>query len=229
MSEQVSVQFKQEFPVFSLPETLLLPHAVIPITVTEPRYCQLANQALDCSGQVALASVVGSESTEDTATLRKFVCLGQIVQHEKIEDGYNLMLYGLCRAEIIQENPATAKRLYRTVKLRPIENENEQDEDLEIYRVELMHFMSRPNMERLEHNKVILDWVSGPDLSTSALFELIACTVFNDSEFRYTLLSESSSQERCLMVLKELEKLDKVISMTDKQSQNHWGKGISLN
>ena len=145
MSEQVSVQFKQEFPVFSLPETLLLPHAVIPITVTEPRHCQLANQALDCSGQVALASVVGSESTEDTATLRKFVCLGQIVQHEKIEDGYNLMLYGLCRAEIIQENPATAKRLYRTVKLRPIENENEQDEDLEIYRVELMHFMYASN------------------------------------------------------------------------------------
>jgi len=229
MSEQVSVQFKQEFPVFSLPETMLLPHAVMPITVTEPRYCQLAHRALDCSGQVALASLVGNESTEDTAALRKIVCLGQIVQHEKTEDGYNLMLYGLCRAEIIQENPATAKRLYRTVKLRPIESVDEQDNDLEIYRVELLHFMFRPNMERLEHNTSILDWVSGPDLSTSALFELVACTVFNDSEFRYTLLSEPSSEARCLMVLKELERLDRAISMAGKQSQDRWDKGISLN
>ena len=52
---------------------------------------------------------------------------------------------------------------------------------------------------------------------------------FNDSEFKYTLLCEPSSEARCLMVLKELEKLDRAISMTDKQSQDRWEKGISLN
>ena len=67
------------------------------------------------------------------------------------------------------------------------------------------------------------------ELSISALFELVACTVFNDSEFKYMLLCEPSSEARCLMVLKELEKLDRTISMTDKQSQGRWEKGISLN
>ena len=148
MSEQVSVQFKQEFPVFSLPETLLLPHAVMPITVTEPRYCQLTDKVLDCSGQVALASFT-ENSSDDETQLRKIVCLGQIVQHEKIDDGYNILLYGLCRAEIIHESPANAERLYKTVRLRPIENDAERDDDLEIYRVELLHYMFRPNMERL--------------------------------------------------------------------------------
>ena len=229
MSEQVSVQFKQEFPVISLPETLLLPHAVMPITVTEPRYCQLTDQALDCSGQVALASMKNRDLGETTSELRKVVCLGQIVQHEKIEGGYNILLYGLCRAEIIRENPANEERLYQTVKLRPIENDDEADDDLEIYRVELLHYMFRPNMERLEQNRTILDWISGVELSISALFELVACTVFTDSEFKYTLLAEPSSEARCLMVLKELEKLDVAISMTDKQSQNRWEKGISLN
>jgi Lon protease-like protein len=229
MSEQVSVQFKQEFPVFSLPETLLLPHAVMPITVTEPRYRQLTDQALDGSGQVALASFTGKESGSVNSALRKIVCLGQIVHHETIADGYNILLYGLCRAEIIHESPANDERLYRTVKLRPIENDDVQDDDLEIYRVELLHYMFRPNLERLEHNEAILNWISGVDLSISALFELVACTVFNDSEFRYTLLSEPSSEARCLMVLEELEKLDRAISMVDKQSQDRWDKGISLN
>jgi Lon protease-like protein len=228
MSEQVSVQFKQEFPVFTLPETLLLPHAVMPITVTEPRYCQLTDNVLDCSGQVALASFTEDSCDEDTR-LRKIVCLGQIVQHEKIDDGYNILLYGLCRAEIIHESPANEERLYKTVKLRPIENDDERDDDLEIYRVELLHYMFRPNMERLEHNEAILNWINGVDLSIAALFEVVACTVFNDSEFKYTLLCEPSSEARCLMVLKELEKLDRAISMTDKQSQDRWEKGISLN
>ena len=89
--------------------------------------------------------------------------------------------------------------------------------------------MFRPNMERLEQNRIILDWISGVDLSISALFELVVCTVFTDSEFKYALLAEPSNESRCLMVLKELEKLDVAISMTDKQSQDGWEKGISLN
>jgi Lon protease-like protein len=229
MNEQVLVQFKQAFPVVSLPETLLLPHSFMPITVTEPKYNQLTNQVLDSSGQVALASFVDNKSPRDHAQLKKIVCLGQIVQHEKIEEGYNLMLYGLCRAEIIQENPANADRLYRTVLLRQIENKDERDDDLEIYRVELLHYMFRPNMEKLEQNETILDWVSESTITTSALFELVACSVFNDSKFRYALLSEPSSEARCLMVLKELEKLDRSISVASKQSQDRWDKGISLN
>ncbi|MBT4524022.1 MAG: LON peptidase substrate-binding domain-containing protein [Phycisphaerae bacterium] len=229
MSEQVSVQFKQEFPVFTLPETMLLPHTVMPITVTEPRYCQLTNQALDQSGQIALASVVDKGINEACSDLRKVVCLGQIVQHEKIKNGYNILVYGLCRAEITHEIPAKAECLYRTVKLKPIESKEEQSQDLEIYRVDLLHYMFRPNMERLENHDLITSWISGQELTTSALFELIACTIFNDSEFKYTLLAEPSSEARCLLVLKELQKLDTSISLINKQSQNRWKKGISLN
>jgi Lon protease-like protein len=228
MSEKVAVQFKQEFPVFLLPETLLLPHAVIPISVTEPRYCQLTNRALDSSGQIALASSVDGKGENDVE-LRKHVCLGQIVQHERIGEGYNILLYGLCRAEIIEETPASEDQLFRTVKLRPIEKDDEQDDDLEIYRVELLHFMFRPNMERLESNAAILEWINSRELTIAALFELVACSVFKDSEFIYSLLSEASAEARCMMVLRELEKLDRSISMIDKQSQDRWDKGISLN
>jgi Lon protease-like protein len=229
MSEQVAVQFKQEFPVFTLPETMLLPHTVMPITVTEPKYCQLTNQVLDQSGQIALASVVGKELNEECADLRKIVCLSQIVQHERIENGFNILLYGLCRAEIVSEISVSAECLYRSVKLKPIEDREEEGKDLEVYRVDLLQHMCRPNMERLENHKLILSWISVTELKTSALFELVACTLFNDSEFKYTLLAEPSSEARCLLVLKELQKLDTSISRVNKQSQNRWKTGTSLN
>lgn len=229
MREQVAVQFKLAFPVLPLPEAMLLPHAVMPLTVTEPDCLALVNHALDGSGQVALASVEATTDKECVASLRKNVCLGQVVQHEKIKDGYNLMVYGLCRAEIVQELSPNDECNFRRVMLRPLEDDDLEDHHLEIYRVELLHFMFRPNMERLESNELIMEWIMGPDLSISALFEVVACTLFNDAEFRYTLLCEPSKEERCLLVLKELEKLDRAISMADKQPKNRGEKGTSLN
>jgi uncharacterized protein len=229
MREQVAVQFKQVFPVITLPTAMLLPYAVMPLTVTEPSCLSLVNNALDGSGQVALASIEDATCAENLATLRRVVCLGQIVQHEKTEGGYNLMVYGLCRAEIIQEISPNDDCNFRKVKLRPIEEDDLEDHHLEIYRVELLHYMFRPNMERLEANETIMEWIMGPDLSISALFEVVACTLFNDPAFRYTLLCEPSKETRCLLVLKELEKLDRAISMADKQPKNRGKNGTSLN
>ena len=84
-------------------------------------------------------------------------------------------------------------------------------------------------MERLEANDFIMEGIMGPDLSISALFEVVACTLFNDPEFRYSLLCEPSKEERCILVLKELEKLDRAISMADKQPKSRGENGTSLN
>jgi Lon protease-like protein len=229
MNEQVAIQFKQEFPVISFPETMLLPHAVMPITVTEPHDFQMVNQVLDSNGQIAIASAVDTSSSGDSAILRTTVCLGQVVQHEKLLNGYNLMVYGLCRAEIMHDSPASKDNAFRTVKLRPVEDHEQEDHELEIYRVELLHFMFRPNMERLEQYETIMDWIVESRITISALFEVVACTLFQDFDFRYKLLCESSKETRCILVLKELEKLDIAISMANKQSQDRWKNGTSLN
>lgn len=229
MSEQVAIKFKQKFPVISFPETMLLPHAVMPITVVEPHYFAMMNHVLDSNGQIALASTVDLPSASCVSKLRKTVCLGQVVQHEKIHNGYNLMLYGLCRAEIMHEIPSSDHNAFRTVKLRPLEDNGQEDHELEIYRVELLHFMFRPNIERLEQHKTIMDWIVESTMPISSLFEVVACTLFQDSEFRYKLLCEPSKETRCILVLKELEKLDIAISMADKQPKDRWENGTSLN
>ncbi|MDP7005977.1 MAG: LON peptidase substrate-binding domain-containing protein [Phycisphaerales bacterium] len=231
MTESVAVNFKNTFPVFPLPETLLLPHAVLPVSVSEPRYLQLTDHALDGSGQIAVATYGNTKEKGDCEepSLRSTVCLGQIVQHEKAHYGYNILVYGLCRATIANETQPTDECLYRKAKLLPFVGEESDELDLEEYRDELLHLMFRPGLQRVENHQTIMDWITEGGLSTPALFELIGCTVFNDSELRYELLSEPSCIARTKRVMKELIQLDKTLSMTDNQSQDRWENGISWN
>ncbi len=229
MSESVAVHFKQEFPIFPLPETMLLPHAIMPLSVFEPQYCQLTDHSLDGSGQLAIATYSHSKSTlskKKNPPVRDVVCVAQIVHHEKTRDGFNMMVYGLCRAKIINEINPEGENLYRKATLKPLEkNEEELDE---IFRVELLHMLHRPNLSRLENHESIINWVVEPGLSNTALFELIGCSVFDDAELRYELLSEPSSEKRSRRVLSELARLDRMLSMIDKQSSGEEG-GITKN
>ncbi len=177
MTESVAVHFKQTFPIFPLPETILLPHTIMPLSVFEPRYCQLTDHALDGSGQIAIATyseLAKENGSGETPPIRDAVCLGQIVQHEKARNGYNMMVYGLCRAMILEEVKQDGDLLYRKAKLKPLENDEEELD--EIFRVELLHMLHRPNLQRLENHEEIVDWVVEPGLSNSALFELIGCS-----------------------------------------------------
>lgn len=230
MTESVAVQFKQQFPILPLPETILLPHTLMPLSVFEPRYTQLVHHALDGSGQVAIATYSDEYKTDKTKQcppIRDAVCLAQIIQHEKAGSGFHLMLYGLCRATILREEAPSEDVLYRSVKLHPLENETEELDD--IYRTELLHMLFRPNLSRLENHASILEWVNEPALTDEALFELVGCSVFDDAELRYTLLSEPSSEIRSKRVLYELANLDRMLTIADKQSAKPLDGGISLN
>ncbi|MBT4530265.1 MAG: LON peptidase substrate-binding domain-containing protein [Phycisphaerae bacterium] len=230
MSETVAVQFKQYFPVLPLPETMLLPHAIIPLSVFEPRYRQLVDHSLDGSGQVAIATyndVCWKQHKKNESILRDVVCLAQIIQHEKAGDGFQIMLYGLCRAIILEECPPDDDTLYRSAKLRPLEQEEEELD--EIYRTELLHMLFRPNLMRLENHDAIVDWVNEPTLTNDALFELVGCSVFDDAELKYALLAEPSSEVRSKRVLCELAHIDRMLTITDKQSSSKWENGISWN
>ena len=229
MNQSVSIHFKKEFPVFPLSETLLLPHAMMPLSIFEPRYLQLTDQALDSSGQIAIATFHQESKTKDSGLkpLRDIVCLAQIVQHERVSHGYNLLIYGLCRAQILEETAPSHSRLYRTAKLRPLEEDADLVQDH--YREKLQELLHRPNLQQLDYAATVKQWIKESELTTHVLFELIGCSIFEDAELRYSLLAEPSSEARTLKVLAELNKLDRLIEMARKQSQDKWTDGLSWN
>ena len=117
--------------------------------------------------------------------------------------------------------------MYRTAILKPIEDIDDSID--EGYREQLRAMLERPNLQRLEYVHSVEQWVNEPDLTTPALFELIGCSLFEDAELRYALLAEPSCEVRTIKVLQELERLDKIIEMTNRQSQGRGEDGLSWN
>ncbi|MEX0743958.1 MAG: LON peptidase substrate-binding domain-containing protein, partial [Phycisphaeraceae bacterium] len=59
MAESLTVDFSRPLPLFPLANCTLLPHAVVPLHVFEPRYRALAREALESSKLIAMAVFEG--------------------------------------------------------------------------------------------------------------------------------------------------------------------------
>ena len=129
--QSIQVNFGRPMPIFPLDQVTLLPQQVLPLHIFEPRYRQMVEHALDGAGQIAMAVFDTEAWREDYHALppvKPAVCIGQIVQHEKLEDGrYNVLLQGVCRARIVGEQPPNGGRLYRTATLEPVGLDDEND------------------------------------------------------------------------------------------------------
>lgn len=129
--QSIQVNFGRPMPIFPLDQVTLLPQQVLPLHIFEPRYRQMVEHALDGAGQIAMAvfdADAWREEYHGRPAVRPAVCVGQIVQHEKLEDGrYNLLLQGVCRARIVGEDEPGGGRLYRTALLEPVGLDDEND------------------------------------------------------------------------------------------------------
>jgi Lon protease-like protein len=103
-------------PVFPLEGALLLPRRPIQLTVFEPRYLEMLDDAL--SGERLIGMIqpnVGEEIEETTPELYPIGCVGRIVQYAEIgSDRCFLTLIGVARFRVVREQPTTTP--YRVVR-----------------------------------------------------------------------------------------------------------------
>ena len=99
MESSVQCDFRREFPIFPLRQTVMFPHSVVPLHIFEPRYRQMLDDALDRVGQLVTATThpdAEEERPGEPSPLLPVGCIGQIVDHERLPDGrYNILLQGL--------------------------------------------------------------------------------------------------------------------------------------
>lgn len=231
----IQVNFGKPIPLFPLDSVVLLPQQVLPLHVFEPRYRQMIERALDGAGQIAMAVFEGDRWKQEyhgRPPLKAAVCLGQILQHEKLPDGrYNVLLQGVCRARIIAESPASEERLYREALLEPVGVSNDDDEDEGLYgtRERLATLLSEGPLTKLAASEWVLERLKNEEIPTSALLELVSFTLLSDSRLRYRLLSEEDATERAAMIEKELLHLQRLIVRAEAQHPEEWPKGCSWN
>jgi uncharacterized protein len=103
-------------PLFPLTGALLLPRRPIQLTVFEPRYLEMLDDAL--SGERVVGVIQPSseqETSETTPELYPLGCAGRIVQYAEIGDGRCfLTLMGVARFHLTSEEPSD--RPYRIAK-----------------------------------------------------------------------------------------------------------------
>jgi Lon protease-like protein len=193
----------------------------------------MVNHCLDGAGQIAMACFEGEQWRYDTAgplPLRPVVCVGQIVQHEKLPRGkHNILLHGICRASIEQIIEPNENHAYRQGHLSPIEATEDEPIPMDDVRDELRRLLRNPRLKRMRASKSVAEWFDREDVTTPALLELIGSVLLHDGELKYQLLSESSVFARADLIRNELLHLDELVRQAEKQDHESWPKGMSWN
>lgn len=232
MDATIQVNFNKPMPLFPLADVVLLPHSVQQLHIFEKRYRQMVDQCLDQSGQIAMATFADEDAAADedaTPPLRPAVCIGQIMQHHRFDDGkYNLLLLGICRAQIAEIDEPEGERLYRNARLRLLERPEPQAEMKRVRR-RLRDLLNAPTLNQVRGVKKVMPLFEREDVPTHAILELIGSALLDDTEKKYALLAEPDPGNRARLIHRELRVLDRLIRSAQWQMNGDWPKGLSWN
>jgi Lon protease-like protein len=207
MSRDFAIDLTAPVPLFPLPNVVLLPHATIPLHIFEPRYRAMVHDALEADKLMAMALFAGDawkSDYEGTPPLRPCVCVGYVARHEQMPDGRcNILLQGLMRAKIVDED---VNRAYRLGYLDALEPEPAMEIDLDDERRRLEALLSDPVFAGLTPVAAINNLLNG-DLPTTALIDLIGMTCCQEVDAKYDLLAEPDAVHRAQMIRQHLNRL----------------------
>jgi len=235
--QAIRVNFGSWMALFPLDRVVLLPQQVMPLHIFEPRYVQMITHALDASGQIAMGVFSGSRWRQEyhgAPPVRPAACIGQIVQHERMNDGrYNILLQGVCRAQITDEQGADEDRHYRVVTLSPLEQEREafveSGDDLERLREWIERSITRGALARVAVAEQVVEYVRNEDIPTEVVLELVAFAMITEPSARYGLLAEGDVSARGRLLRESLDRLGRLIRQAKSQRPDAWPKGMSWN
>jgi len=180
-------------PVFPLPVMNLFPETVAAYHIFENRYREMVHDALEGDGLIAMALLKpGDEADyERTSEIHPVGCLGQIIEHEYLEDGkINILLRGLERvgfAAPVQDYP------YRVFELHPLA-EVEVVKDTSLLRESLIQRLGY--LTETAPGELDLQFHLEPAMKLSILVNSLARALPLTSEAQYGLLAMDSILER---------------------------------
>ena len=232
MSETIRVNFNVPVPLFPLPEAILLPQSVAPLHIFEPRYRQMVERSLDGSGQIAMACFSDDEwkhGHEPLPTLKPVTCLGQIVQHQRVSDGYQIILHGICRARISTMVEPEGGTLYRSAYLKPLVDEGSDPVQLDSVRAEFESLLCDTDLRQMQSVEMVLKCMESQQFDTTTLLEIIAAALVRDTDRRYEILAESSVTTRADIIRDELLRLEHLLLLAGRQRREGGDYNVSIN
>jgi Lon protease-like protein len=184
-------------PIFPLPNAVLLPHAVLPLHVFEPRYRTLVR---DCvSGDrilaVALLQPGWAGEYEGRPSVRRVIGVGEIVGHETLSDGRsNILLRGLVRATIRAE--LALERPYRVVQADRLADRYPSGHDLGPARVALEALCDAVAARLPDEGAALLRQLTHLETDPAVCADVVAAALVMDVGKRQSVLEALDVDER---------------------------------
>jgi len=195
-----------DVPLFPLPNVVLLPRAVLPLHVFEPRYREMTADALDGDGRIAMALLAEGwqQHYHGRPAIHPAVCVGRILSHERLPDGrYNLLLQGELRAEVLREDHALS---YRRADLAVLTDLSVFDGDLADERRRLAVALANPRLARTTLGRELAKLAASP-LPTCELADVCAFSLLEDVRLKQELLADPDARSRVRRTLRALATL----------------------
>ncbi|MGE3066731.1 MAG: LON peptidase substrate-binding domain-containing protein [Hyphomicrobiaceae bacterium] len=101
----------ERMPVLPLQGVILLPRAVLPLNIFEPRYLELVDDVLARTRVLAIVQPESSSTEEESppgksVPLRRVACAGRLTAYQELDDGRIIItLTGIARCELREEIP----------------------------------------------------------------------------------------------------------------------------
>src|SRR4051794_31348321 len=92
--------------LFPLPGVVHFPHTILPLHIFEPRYRQMAEDALATDRLVTIVQALPSPDPTGAAEpkIEEVACLGRILNYKRLPDGrFQFLLLGLRRVRLVRE------------------------------------------------------------------------------------------------------------------------------
>lgn len=199
--------FSGRVRLFPLPELVVFPHAMQPLHIFEPRYCDMLADSLADDRLIAMATLQGGpeQILVDEPAIHRTVCIGKVVSHVETDEGHhNILLIGAQRAKILRELPTN-----RSFRMADVEVAAEfqslspdSDSGSELKRSVLEAFASViPATATVQQN--LLELMAG-QMGLGPITDIISFTLPLGTPAKLTLLAEADIIQRATLLVRLL-------------------------
>jgi uncharacterized protein len=202
-------------PLFPLPNVVLFPKAVLPLHIFEERYKAMTADALSGHKRIAMALLQRGweKSYYSRPMVEPIVCVGQILQHERLPDGkYNFLLQGRLRARLVRElnveqDGDAADVPYRLGVLQPLEERMPDPDAVADRREALRAVFAESAFADTSLGQKFLD-LTCSTLPPGDLVDLMAFNFVEDVPAKQLMLAETDVARRMELLIDALGSLE---------------------
>jgi uncharacterized protein len=189
--------------LFPLPELVVFPHAMQPLHIFEPRYCEMLLESLAGDHLIGMATLATgiSDFLLPQPRIASTICIGKIVSHAETENGnHNLLLVGAKRAEIVRELPL--ERSFRRAEVRVCADVHEpaDPQQRKLLRGALLDAFAAVIPASANAQQYLHELMSG-QMGLGPITDIISYTLSLEIESKLMLLGEMNVERRARLLI----------------------------